>query len=160
LLEVSKSGSAPYTSLSDAISAARPGSAIEIADSGDYDPVTIHLNDDGIPLHGLTLRARQGMSPTIRGFDTVGGLMAVGVQGLTVEGISFRQVQTGLDLAQSTGVVTDCDVNLAGIGIVLEQSSFSLRDVRLTGSLAYGIAGFRSGLNMADSVIRETTGAG
>jgi minor extracellular serine protease Vpr len=155
LLQVSKTASAPFSSLAAALSAAQPGSTIEITDSSAYGPVSIGLNQDGVPLSGLTVRASQGAAPTIEALGTA-GLVAIGAQRLSIDGISFSQGLAGLALAQSSGTIIDCAVDSPQIGMFFDQSQFSLVRDTIAQSKDHSIAASGSELILTDSTIQAS----
>jgi minor extracellular serine protease Vpr len=95
-----------YGSLSDALAAARPGNVIEIADSQTYDVggsgLIISTNAEGLPLHGITIRAAQGQTPVLDGTTTAAfaNLEIVGVQNVLLQGLTINGGETGIDLLQ------------------------------------------------------------
>src|SRR3974377_2277036 len=89
------SGTDSFSNLSDALNAAQPGNIIEIADSGTYPAaLTISTNAEGLPLHGITIRASASQTQILDGNPHTGVLSAIQVvslrnvliQGLTIRG--------------------------------------------------------------------------
>jgi minor extracellular serine protease Vpr len=99
VLTVSKnpSGTDSFSDLDTAVMSANPDNVVEIVDSGTYlGGLTIATNNEGLPLHGLVIRAATGQTPTIDGTDlgsqpNIQVIAAKNVlfQGLTVSGGSL-----------------------------------------------------------------------
>ena len=99
ILRVSKnpSGADSFPDLDPAVMSANPGNIIEIADSGTYlGGLTVATNNEGLPLHGLVIRAAEGQTPIVDGTDlgyqpNIQVIAAKNVlfQGLTVSGGSL-----------------------------------------------------------------------
>ncbi len=107
-LLVSKSGPAPYQTLREALGAAMPGDVVEIDDDSSYlEPVTVHLNSDGIPLDGLTLRAGSGRRPVIDATQEQGrpALLLEGVKRVHVEGLTVRSAGFGAQLVDASATL-------------------------------------------------------
>jgi hypothetical protein len=154
-LQVSATGQGPHTSISSGLAAARPGGTVEIVDSSEYpEQVSLALNGDGIPLHGITLRGKPGKSPRIVASDFENPALSVtGLSNVTIDGISIRGGMAGLMLYQASGRVSNANIGLAGYGMVCEDSRFDLLNTTITGATETGLFGFHSRLNVADSTI-------
>jgi hypothetical protein len=105
----SASGTNTHSNLTDAIAAARPGNIIEIADSGTYavsgSGLVIATNAEGLPLHGLVIRAAAGQSPTIDGSGLVNSptILVVGVKNVLLQGVTIKGgkgIATAVQLVQ------------------------------------------------------------
>jgi minor extracellular serine protease Vpr len=153
VLTVSQSAGAPdsFSSLSAALSIARPGNVIEIADSGTYsEELIINTNNEGLPLQGITIRARQGKQPVLDGTRAslapvqIVGLRAVLLEGLTIHGGPAAAFIWQPNWALPTSVTIDhCTItNAAGSG---------------TSAVAIYSAG--ATVNVASSDISGSTGA-
>ena len=103
------SGSGYYSSLSGAIAAAQPGNVIEIADDGVYpggaEGLKISTNGQGLPLHGLTIRAATGRKPVIEAAEYTNGIMIIGVENVLLQGLEIRGGYTGIELYQPSSTV-------------------------------------------------------
>ena len=81
-----------YASLADALRAAQPGNIIEIADSGTYPGgLVISTNEEGLPLHGITIRAGAGQKPILDAAagDATSGVRVVGLQDVLLQGLEI-----------------------------------------------------------------------
>jgi len=103
------SGSGYYSSLAGAIAAAQPGNIIEIGDDGVYpsgaDGLKISTNGQGLPLHGLTIRAATGRSPVIEAAEFTSGIMIIGVKDVLLQGLQIIGGYTGIELYQPSSTV-------------------------------------------------------
>ena len=114
ILKVSQSltGSDIYSNLKDALAAAQPGNIIEFADSQTYAVplpssgtdwgISISTNAQGLPLHGITIRAAQGQTPVIDGSNTsaLANLQITGLRKVLIQGLTIAGGQTGIDILQ------------------------------------------------------------
>ncbi len=117
ILTVSKNAPADgvYGNLTDALRSSRPGNIIEIADSATYaGGLTISSNDEGLPLHGITIRAAAGQSPVLDGSATTApanleivGLRDVRIQGITIDGGPIGVLLTQPSTTQPLSVTLD-----------------------------------------------------
>jgi minor extracellular serine protease Vpr len=155
VLTVSQSGgtAASSTNLTDALSAALPGNVIEIADSGTYsEEVVINTNNQGLPLHGITIRAQQGKQPILNGTGAaVPGIQIIGLrnvllQGLTIHGGSVAALVWQPNPASPTSATIDrCTItNVAGsgrsaVGIYSEGATVNVVKSDISGSTGTGI---------------------
>jgi minor extracellular serine protease Vpr len=103
------SSSGSYKNLNDALAAAQPGNVIEIQDSGNYSTgqsgIVISTNGQGVPLHGITIRAASGQTPSIDGSALSGSgnppdITIVGVQNVLLRGLTINGGYTGVELNQ------------------------------------------------------------
>jgi minor extracellular serine protease Vpr len=134
ILTVSKnpSGTDSFSDLDMAVMSANPGNIVEIADSGTYlGGLTITTNNEGLPLHGVVVRAAAGQTPIIDGTDLgyqpniqVIAAKNVLLQGLTVSGGSL-------------GIYTYQPSTLSPVTATIDQCVVRDQD---ESSLAYGIA--------------------
>jgi hypothetical protein len=116
ILTVSQSSTGPgiYSNLTAALAAANPGNIIEIADSQTYtmpvpddaslSSITISTNAQGLPLHGITIRAAAGQTPvldgTTSGANAYADLQIVGLQNVLLQGLTINGGETGVDIWQ------------------------------------------------------------
>jgi hypothetical protein len=92
-----------YPSLIDALRAARPGNIIEIADSQTYPGgLAIYSNGEGLPLHGITIRAAAGQTPILDGASASApaNLELVGLRNVLLKGLTIRGGATGIFLTR------------------------------------------------------------
>ncbi len=156
LLKVSQDGSADYSTLPAAIIASHPGATIEIQDSATYSgSLTIGANEDGLPLHGLTLRARSGQSPLLSFGSTDAGLILTGVKRVTLDGLTLLNGLYGLLGLESSGTLANMVIDNNEYGLGSENSQFSLRNTTIKNSSAAGLLAYTSRLNLTDSTIQE-----
>ncbi len=156
LLKVAQDGSVPYDKLDAAVVAAHPGATIEIQDSATYSgSLTIAANSDGLPLHGLTLRARSGQSPTLRPASSDSGLILSGVDRVTIDGLTILQGLYGVIGMESSGTITNAVIDSNRSGVVFENSQFSLRNTTIKRSTNLGLLALSSRLNLADTTIQD-----
>ncbi|RPJ84734.1 MAG: hypothetical protein EHM18_11645, partial [Acidobacteria bacterium] len=161
LLKVSQDGSASYSTLSAAVLAARPGATIEIQDSASYaGSLVIGTNLDGLPVHGLKLRARSGQSPVLRPGSSSPGIVLSGVRDVTLDGITIAEGEYGIIGEQSTGTLANSLIDSNRIGVGLENSQLSLRNTTIKRSTSTAILAFFGRLNLADTTIQENAGEG
>jgi hypothetical protein len=108
ILQVSQSvtGSGIFMSLGDAVAAAQPGNVIEFIDSSTYSTgdrgLTINTNSQGLPLHGLTIRAAAGKTPILSVPSSATGIMIVGLKNVLLQGLKIQGGVTGVELWQSS----------------------------------------------------------
>ncbi len=111
VLQISQngSGSGRYSTLAAAIAAAQPGNIVEIEDSANYsggpDGLLISTNSDGLPLHGLTIRAAAGKSPVIEASDLSTGIRIIGLKDVLIQGVQIKGGYTGIELYQPSPTV-------------------------------------------------------
>jgi parallel beta-helix repeat protein len=127
VLTVSQSaaGSNVFSSLKDALATANPGNIIEIADSQTYalplpsDPtilpsIAISTNAQGLPLHGITIRAAAGQTPVLDGRSTTAtaDLQIVGLRNVLIQGLTINGGAQGIDILQpSTSLPTSVTID-------------------------------------------------
>jgi hypothetical protein len=156
ILTVSQSSTAAgvFPDLTAALRAARPGNIIEIADSQTY-PVglTLNSNREGLPLHGITIRAAAGQTPVLDGTATtapatleVVGLRNVLLQGLTINGGPIGVLLTQPSTTQRLSVTLDhCTISNASggsfIGAVYDETGgdIDITYCNITGSSGSGV---------------------
>lgn len=104
VLRVAQDDPASYPDLAEALRAARPGNVIEIRDSGRYpggpNGLTVSTNGEGLPLHGLSLRAAAGAKPVVEAASLAKGISVVGLRDVLIQGLTIRGGYTGIDLYQ------------------------------------------------------------
>jgi minor extracellular serine protease Vpr len=113
VLVVSQSASGAYTNIADALAAAQPGNIVEIQDSGTYSVgasgLIVSTNAQGVPLHGITIRAASGRSPVIDGSALGAGSPAnvqiVGLQNVLLKGLTIDGGYTGVQLYQPSTTI-------------------------------------------------------
>ncbi|MFB3904538.1 MAG: S8 family serine peptidase [Acidobacteriota bacterium] len=161
LLKVAQDGSATYDSISDAVVAARPGATIEIQDSATYSgSLTIGANTDGLPLHGLTLRPRNGQSPTLQPDSGDPGVLLSGVQRVTLDGLTVLGGLYGVLGLESTGAVANSMIDGSKLGLAFENSQFSVRNTTVKRATGTGLLAYESRMNLANTNIQESAGEG
>jgi len=161
LLKVAQDGSATYGTLASAIVAARPGATIEIQDTAIYQgSLTIGANRDGLPLHGLTLRARSGQSPILVSDSGDAGIVLTSVDRVTLDGLTIMQGLYGVIGIESSGTLANVlmDSNRSGAGF--ENSQFTLRNTTIRKSTSTGLLAIDSRLNLSNATIQENGGEG
>jgi len=132
----SASGSGTYSTLTAALAAARPGNIIEIADSSSYTAgLTIGLNQEGLPLHGLTIRAASGQTPTLNGssINNQADIEIVGLKDVLLQGLKISGGAVGIEVSQSS---TDepFSVTIDQCTITNIQNSYSSSGVESSGN--------------------------
>lgn len=143
-LLVAETGGAPFTDLDSALAAAAPGDVVEIADSGTYlGPFNLALNELGLPLHHLTVRAREGERPLLdgRAGTNQAALTVSGLTGVTIQGLEIEGGNSGISFRDSSG---------AAIGNLIRDAG--------SGSSAQGISLLRSQVHLYENVVEERTG--
>jgi minor extracellular serine protease Vpr len=113
VLAVSQSASGAYPELTDALAAAQPGNIIEIQDSGTYSVgatgLIVSTNSQGVPLHGITIRAASGQSPVIDGSALGAGspanIQIIGLKDVLLQGLTVDGGYTGVQLYQPAASV-------------------------------------------------------
>ncbi|NWG13691.1 MAG: right-handed parallel beta-helix repeat-containing protein, partial [Acidobacteria bacterium] len=102
------SGNGTYSSLPDALRAAQPGNVIEIADDASYaGGILISTNAQGLPLQGLTIRARNGRSPAIVAPSAAApNIRIIGLRNVLIQGLHISGGESGIDLEQPAGSQT------------------------------------------------------
>jgi len=182
ILTVSQSGTGAnvFRNLTDALAAANPGNIIEIADSQTYtlpapsDPtlpsITISTNAQGLPLHGITIRAAAGQTPVLDGASTnaFADLQVVGLKGVLFQGLTINGGETGIDLLQPSASVplsvtvdhcnlTNQNASITSIGIALESGGdVDVTFTTVSGSSSAGVALLSGGqLTMSNSTIQN-----
>ncbi len=140
-----------FSSLADALAAARPGNVIEIADSRTYDVgdtgLMVSTNGEGLPLHGITIRAARGQNPVLDGSTSaaLADLQIIGVQNVLLQGLTINGGETGVDILQPSSsvplsvTIDHCTIanqaaSTTSSGIVIENGG----DVDLTYSTVSG----------------------
>ncbi|MFB3906390.1 MAG: right-handed parallel beta-helix repeat-containing protein [Acidobacteriota bacterium] len=141
--------------------AARPGATIELTDSAEYSgPVTLSKNRDGVPLHGLTLRARANQSPLLVGDDDSPALRLEGVNRVTVDGIRFVGGTASVYGLLSSGLLKNLLLEDSEAGLIFEDSQFSLDRVEVKRTQSTALWASTSRLNITDVSIDQSAGEG
>ncbi len=154
VLEVAQNGSAGFNTIGAALAAALPMDTIEVLDSATYlENLLIATDINGIPLHGLTLRASAGARPLIQGAENSAVLEARGVSNLSIEGFEFQGGNGMIQLLDSSGIIQDnildgSEAESAGMLVALSNSHFHLFGNELLGakSTAMGLFNASSAL--------------
>lgn len=154
ILKVSQAGTGDYTSLADAIASAQPGNIIEITDSSSYSAgdlgLVITTNRQGLPLHGLTIRAASGQAPVIQATDYSTGIRIVGLKNVRLQGLHINGGYTGLDLWQPSSSIP--------LSVTIDRCTVSNA---FPGYEALGIwIGNGGTIDITGSMIRGSTGSG
>jgi len=157
----SASGSGSYSDLTDAFAAAQPGNIIEIQDSATYSigqsgsGLTISTNSQGVPLHGITIRAAANQTPVIDGSSlsssgSPSNIMVVGLQNVLLQGLTVNNGYTGIELYQPA---TDVPLSVA-----IDQSTISdsTGDTNAAGILIDG----GGVVDITNSTVSGSTGTG
>jgi len=163
-----------YSALTDALRAAQPGNIIEIADSGSFSGgIVIGTNEQGLPLHGITIRAKNGFTPKIDGTGSnAADIRVVGLQNVLLQGLTITGGLFGIQLTQPSAsiplsvTIDKCIVNgvadtSSSWGIVVDNGG----TVQITGSTishctGLGIAAFDgTRLTVSNSTL-DSNGAG
>ena len=143
-----------FGSLADALAAARPGNVIEIADSQTYDVgdtgLLISTNAEGLPLHGITIRAAHGQTPVLDGSTSaaLANLQIIGVQNVLLQGLTINGGETGIDILQPSAsmplsvtidhcTVINATASATSSGVVVENGG----DIDITYSTVTGASG-------------------
>jgi minor extracellular serine protease Vpr len=174
ILTVSKSasGTDSFSDLDTAVMSANPDNIVEIADSGTYlGGLTIATNNEGLPLHGLVIRADAGQTPVIDGTDlgsqpNIQVIAAKNVlfQGLTVSGGSWGiytyqpSVLSPLIATIDQCVVKDQNESSAPVGIVaIGGGTVEITKSEVSGSGWLGVyAGDSSYLTLDSSTVSNS----
>jgi minor extracellular serine protease Vpr len=105
----SASGRGSFSNLTDAIAAAQPGNVIEIQDNSTYSAgdagITISTNGQGLPLHGLTIRAAAGKIPVIQTSALTTVIRVIGLKDVLLQGLQIQGGYTGVQLWQPSTAV-------------------------------------------------------
>jgi minor extracellular serine protease Vpr len=182
ILTVSQSatGTNIYRNLTDALAAANPGNIIEIVDSQTYSVpspsdstlpgITIATNAEGVPLHGITIRAAAGQTPMIDGSSAgaFADLQIVGLRNVLLQGLTITGGETGVDLIQpSTSIplsvtidhctITNQSDSTTSSGVVSESGGeVDITYSTISGSLSAGVALLGGGqLTMSNSTVQN-----
>jgi hypothetical protein len=103
------SGGDGYADLADAIAAAQPGNVIEIVDSSTYSAgdagLTVSTNGQGLPLHGLTIRAAAGKTPLIQTSSPTSVIRVIGLKNVLLQGLQIQGGYTGVQLWQPSAAI-------------------------------------------------------
>ncbi len=149
LLKVSQSGNQGYSSIMAALMAARPGATVELQDSANYaERLSLNANQDGLPLHGLTLRSRPGQSPVIATPEGELGLTVVGIQGITIDGLRVQKANAGVFSVGSSGRILNTSVDTGRYGMWFDNSQFALANDSISQAAKAGIVANYSRLNV------------
>ena len=182
ILTVSQSstGANIFTNLTDALAAANPGNIIEIADSQTYSvpsaaPLTISTNAQGLPLHGITIRAAAGQTPVLDGTSTtsLADIQVVGLQNVLLQGLTINGGETGVDILQPSSslplsvTIDHCSItnqaaSVTSSGIVVENGGdVDITYSTISGSASTGVAFLNGGqLTMSNSTVQNNASDG
>ncbi len=165
-------GTDSFSNLGDALSAARPGNVIEIADSGTYGAgLIIGTNAEGLPLDGLTIRAAPGQSPTLDGsaaLNSQADIQVIGLRKILIQGITVKGGLIGFLLSHpSTSVPLDVTIDhctisgYAGAGIlVLSGGTVDITKSVISDSGGAGIVALGGTITLTGSTIRNNPSDG
>ncbi len=173
VLPVQKDGSGSFSNLADAISSAQPGNIIEIKDSGTYaGAFTLTTNHDGLPLHGLVIRAAPGTTPVIAPLSTSAdfNLSVVGLQNVLLQGLKFSGGAVGLYAYEASATkplsltVDHCTFSdnsgTAATAIFAEGGQLNVTKSTITENTAEGIAAYYAFLTVMDTTVNTSGGSG
>ncbi len=157
LLEVSQQNGSAFVDLAAAVAKARPGNVIEITDSATYTTnLQLHFNEEGLPLHGLTVRARRGETPTLQ--PAVGSNAVITVTNLrdiTLERLRFRRASGAIRFRNSTGIIRDNSIE----GLQEDSSAYGIRlensRAHIMGNDVFGGGGFGLRLSSSDALVQK-----
>ncbi|MFQ5738254.1 MAG: S8 family serine peptidase [Acidobacteriota bacterium] len=156
VLRVSQTAPSDFAAIDAALAAAQPGDVIEISDSATY-PTTVRIgfNKEGLLLSGLTLRAAAGESPIIDGTGLADGEAVVRVtgtveaplKGITIEGLTIRGGETGIEFRNAGGVIRGNRIeggprSSSGFGVLLNGSRAHVYGNTILGINGSGVAVF------------------
>jgi minor extracellular serine protease Vpr len=164
-LRVSKSGAA-YPTIYSALQAANPADIIEIADNNSYgEALRIRVNDSGLPLSGLTLRAAPGWTPVINGTGLSTTITVSDVSDVTIDNLEIRSRGTGLHFINAGGTVRNSIIggrqeSQTERGVVLDLSRLHLYNNQIQFATGVGISAFGSSLLVQNSSIRANRKGG
>jgi minor extracellular serine protease Vpr len=122
VLPVSQSDTAAYQTVEAAIAAARPGNIIEIQDNASYSGsesgLVITTNSEGLPLHGLTIRAAAGKNPILKAVNTAIAVQIVGLNNVLLQRLNIQGGLAGIELFQpSVSVPLSVTIDQCNIGM-------------------------------------------
>ncbi len=148
-------GGTEFSTLEDAVAHARPGNTIEIADSESYTAgLTIGTNNEGLPLHGLIIRAAAGRTPTVIGSNNgwIAGFTVAGLRNVLLQGLAIRYGKPGIgvirpsSLVQPSLGVDQCTITRAGDastpGVMIDGASLSMTQSSISESPGTGFLAF------------------
>jgi minor extracellular serine protease Vpr len=163
-----------YSTLEAALRAARPGNVIEIGDSATYfTGARISTNEEGLPLHGVTIRAAQGQTPVLDGsmtnsyaVITIDGVRNALLQGLKIRsgpiGVWVNQPSVSLPASVTVDQCTVTNSNDTSWGSITADPSGTLYVAKSTVADGSG-SGIRSSggyLTVTASTIRHNVSDG
>jgi parallel beta-helix repeat protein len=187
VLTVSQSatGQNAFSNLKDALAAANPGNVIEIADTQTYTlassldsttlpSIMISTNAQGLPLHGITIRAAAGQSPVLDGSSAsaYADLQVVGAQGVLIQGLTINGGETGIDIWQpSTSVPTSVTIDHCTLtnqaassysaGVYMENGGdVSITNSTITGAAYQAVGAFGGRLTVSGSTVQGNSSDG
>lgn len=149
VLEVSQTRPGAFSDLTEAVRQARPGNIIEITDSSTYrGSLRLELNQEGLPLHGLILRAAPGQNPTLDATGFASGSAALEVRNLEnvwIQGLRVRGGLQGIRYLNSSGVlqgntILDTLPGSEAFGVELRNSRVHLFENRIQKSGNAGLS--------------------
>ena len=169
VLQVSQTPDSVYSEVSAALKAARPGNVVEITDSKTYrDVLNIRLNQEGLPLNGLTVRSKPGETPTLDATDLAFSSATVSVSNLdrvTIEGLWIRGGRGGISYQNASGVVRNNTVTNTrdtpgSHGINLSKSRVHIYGNTVQNNVGTGIRTLSSSALIQQNQVSENKGHG
>jgi hypothetical protein len=157
VLQISQSatGSGTFSNLDEALDDARPGNIIEFVDSATYSVPSygyiVDTNSQGLPLHGITVRAAAGQTPVLDGASSyataMGNISVYGLQRVLVQGLTLNNGYSGIYLYQpSTAVplsatIDQCTLSNNTEGVFIEGGgTIDITNSNVSNSSDIGIA--------------------
>ena len=164
----SASGSGSFSKLADALAAAQPGNIIEIQDSATHSigqsgsGLIVSTNSQGIPLHGITIRAASNHTPVVDGSSLShsgypADIQVIGLQNVLLEGLIINYGYTGIEVSgiaiEVSGAAQEVPVS---VGIDKSTISYSSGDAGAMGILIDG----GQVVDITNSTVQYSAGTG
>ncbi len=129
-----------FSTLAAALAHSRPGNIIEIADSATYPGgLTLMSNEEGLPLHGITIRAAQGQKPVLSGtgLGAASNINIIGLRNVLIQGITISGGRVGVEITQtSTSIPASVTIDHCTINNISDTAN-GIGVLALTGGAAY-----------------------
>jgi minor extracellular serine protease Vpr len=175
VLQVSKStsGSGIFSDLADALNAAQPGNIIEIQDSATYpvgdNGLVISTNRQGLPLHGITIRAADGQIPIIDGSNSssLANILVVGLQHVLLQGLTVNNGYTGIEIYQPSttmpvsvtidrGAISNSAGDILSAGVWIDRGgTVDVTHSTISGSSGTGIVASNAQLTLLGTTVQK-----